>query len=58
MFLWMIAGVCIASSVVGNTYMWIGILSGVIAILATWGMIRTFEIETEKVYPKETQAYF
>lgn len=58
MFLWMISGVCIASSVSGNTHMWIGVLSGVLAVLATWGMIRTFEIETEKVYPKDTQAYF
>ncbi|KKR05592.1 MAG: hypothetical protein UT34_C0002G0099 [candidate division WS6 bacterium GW2011_GWF2_39_15] len=58
MFLWIIAGICISSSMSGFTYEYIGIMAGVLAILATWGMIRTFEMETDKIYPKNNQAYY
>ncbi|MBI2357217.1 hypothetical protein HYV12_04170 [Candidatus Dojkabacteria bacterium] len=58
MFLWIISGVCIASSMSGNTYMWIGVLSGISSILAAWGMVRTFETETDKIYPRENKAYY
>jgi hypothetical protein len=41
----------------GQTYEWIGITSGVIALLSIWGTIKTFELETDKIYPKESNYY-
>lgn len=58
MFLWIISGVCISSSISGFTHIWIGILSGVLSILATWGMIKTYEMETDKIYPRDNQVYY
>ncbi len=58
MFLWIISGVSISSAITANTYTWIGVLAGTLSILATWGLIRTFEMETDRIYPKDTKAYY
>jgi hypothetical protein len=39
------------------SYTWIGVLAGTISLLCIWGTIRTFELETDKIYPKENKYY-
>lgn len=56
-FLWIIAGIVISSTIRSETYSWIGILAGVLATIATWGLIKTFESETAKIYPEEGDTY-
>ncbi len=56
-FLWIIAGVTIASSVNMQTYSWVGILGGALALLSTWGLLKTFESETDRIYPEESNRY-
>lgn len=56
-FLWLISGVVISSSISMETYGWIGILAGVLTLVSTWGLLRTFEIETDKIYPEEGSRY-
>lgn len=41
----------------GQTYDWIGITAGVLALVCIWGTIKTFELETDKIYPKENNYY-
>lgn len=41
----------------GKTYDWIGISAGVFSLLCIWGTIKTFELEVEKIYPKENNHY-
>ena len=41
----------------GQTYDWIGITAGVLSLLCIWGTIKTFELETDKIYPKENNYY-
>lgn len=53
MFLWIISGIIISSSIAGQTFSWIGILAGVFSLLSTLGLLRTFESETAKIYPEE-----
>jgi hypothetical protein len=40
-----------------QSYGWVGISSGAIALICIWGTIKTFEIETDKIYPKENNYY-
>ena len=56
-FLWIICGVTIANTVALQTYSWIGISAGVLEILSAWGLLRTFEVETDKIYPKSNNQY-
>ncbi|HOT61143.1 MAG TPA: hypothetical protein PKW94_02530 [Candidatus Dojkabacteria bacterium] len=56
-FLWLATAITITHSIQGNTYPWIAITSGVIAFLVTLFTIKTFELETDKIYPIE-KKYF
>jgi hypothetical protein len=56
-FLWIVSGISIASCVMLQTYSWIGIVAGVLAILSAWGLLRTFEIETDRIYPRDNNRY-
>lgn len=57
MFLWIISGIVISSVLTGQTFTWIGVFAGVSALLATLGLLRTFETETDKIYPEEKNNY-
>jgi hypothetical protein len=56
-FLWIITGITISSSINMQTYSWIAILAGFFALLCTWGLLRTFEIETDRIYPEDKGNY-
>lgn len=56
-FLWLAAGITIAHTLQGNTYDWIGITAGSLAMLISLFTIKTFEIETAKIYPTEHKYY-
>lgn len=43
--------IAISNSLQGDSYTWVGITGGVLSLLSIWGLIKTFEIETNKVYP-------
>lgn len=57
-FLWIISSITIAASLTLTTHTWIGITAGIIAILSAWGLIRTFELETDKIYPRDRKPYY
>ena len=50
-FLLISSVITISNSLQGDSYMWVGIVGGVFTLLSLWGLIKTFEIETNKVYP-------
>ncbi|HCC67801.1 TPA: hypothetical protein DEP90_01135 [Patescibacteria group bacterium] len=51
--------IVIINTLQGDTYLWIGITAGVISLLCIWGLMKTFEIETEKIYPSRNKhSYF
>jgi hypothetical protein len=56
-FLTIASIIVVIHSLQGNTYGWIGIFTGVLALLCIWGTIKTFELETDKIYPKENNYY-
>lgn len=56
-FLWIITGITIASTVNLETYPWIGVLSGVLSLIAALGILKTFEKETDRIYPEESNRY-
>lgn len=56
-FLTICSSIVVVHTLQGNTYSWIGILAGVTSLLCIWGTIRTFELETDKIYPKENRYY-
>ncbi len=56
-FLWIVTGVIVSSTLLEQTYTWIAILAGTLSILCTWGLIRTFEVETAKIYPQTDKQY-
>ncbi len=49
--------ITIAQTIQGTCYEWIGIAAGVLSIFAIWGTIKTFEVEIDKIYPKEERLY-
>lgn len=51
-YLWIISGLIVANTLQGKTYIGIGVAAGVCALMASWGVLRTFEIESNKVYPE------
>lgn len=57
-FLWIACGITIAHTLQGNTYEWVGILAGSLALLASLFTIKTFEIETDNIYPTEHNRYY
>ncbi len=56
-FLWIIAAICISSAISLETYSWIGVLASLLSLLSAWGLLRTFEAETAKIYPKDNNGY-
>jgi len=56
-FLWITSAIIVATTIQGNTYTWIGILAGVVALISALGSIKTFEVETNKVYPDNRRYY-
>lgn len=56
-FLWIASAVVVINTLQDNTYSWIGILAGSISFLCGLGAIKTFEIETDKVYPDSRRYY-
>ena len=57
-FLWIACSITVAHTLQGNTYEWIGILAGVLALMASLFTIKTFEIETDNIYPVEHKKYY
>lgn len=47
--------ITVVSTLNGTTYIWIGVVTGTISLLCVWGLIKTFEIETEKIYPSNSK---
>jgi hypothetical protein len=56
-FLTIASIIIIAHTLQSQTYSWIGVSAGVTSLLSIWGTIRTFELETDKIYPKENSYY-
>lgn len=56
-FLWLATAITITHSIQGNTYTWVAITAGIMALLVTLFTIKTFELETDKIYPIE-KKYF
>ena len=56
-FLTIASIIVIIHTLQGQTYDWIGITAGVLSLLCIWGTIKTFELETDKIYPKENNYY-
>ena len=56
-FLLVASLVVIAQSIQGISYSWIGGLSAVLAIFSVWGTIKTYELEIDKIYPREKEIY-
>ena len=52
-FLWIISGICISQAISNNIYLWIGIVAGVLSLLSAFGILRTFDKETAKIYPED-----
>lgn len=49
--------VMITSAVSSSSYSWAGLVAFTWAIFIIWTLIRTFEIETDKIYPKNNPDY-
>lgn len=56
-FLLITSAIVIANTIQGNTYTWVGILAGVISLTSVLGALKTFEVETNKVYPDNRKYY-
>jgi len=50
--------IVITNTLQGDTYQWVGITSGVLSLFSIWGLIKTFETETNKVYPNSSKHSF
>ena len=56
-FLWVASGLIIKNSIAGDTYTWIGITAGLVSLFSGLGALKTFEVETNKVYPNNSKYY-
>jgi hypothetical protein len=57
-FLWIISALIIVNTLQAKTSIAIGITAGICALIATWGVLHIFEIESNKVYPEEGGKLF
>lgn len=58
-FLLIASIITISNSIQGDSYTWVGVAGGVLTLFSLWGLIKTFEIETDKVYPNSSKhSYF
>jgi hypothetical protein len=58
LFLLATCAVIITSTLRGETYQGIGLAAFLIAIFFMWGLIRSFEVEIAKIYPKGKNALY
>lgn len=56
-FLWIASAIVVLNTVQDSTYSWIGIMAGSTAFLCGLGAIKTFEVESNKVYPDSKKYY-
>ncbi|NMC08875.1 hypothetical protein GYA44_00910 [Candidatus Microgenomates bacterium] len=56
-FLTLASGIIVLQTIQGNCYTSIGIISGVVSLLSIWGTIKTFELETDNIYPRNNRYY-
>ncbi len=56
-FLTISSAIVIIHTLQGSSYQWTGIFAGVLALLTIWGTIRTFELETDNIYPRDNRYY-
>ncbi len=56
-FLTISVAIVIVQTIQGSTYDWVGITSGVISLFSIWGTMKTFELEIDKIYPREAKYY-
>lgn len=56
-FLLVASSIVVVHTIQNSTYHWIGILSGICGILAIWTTVKTYETETDKIYPRENINY-
>jgi hypothetical protein len=56
-FLWIVSSITIANTLQSSAYTWLGIIAGSCAFLVALGAIKTFEVETNKVYPDNKKYY-
>jgi hypothetical protein len=56
-FLWIASGVTIAHTLQGSTYTWVGIIAGTVALIASLFTMKTFDVETDNIYPREHKYY-
>lgn len=51
--------ITVSNSLNGESYAWVGVVAGVLSLLSIWGLVKTFEIETDRVYPNNREhSYF
>lgn len=51
------SAITVAHSIQGNAYNWVGITAIIVGILTIWGTIKTYQLETDKIYPRENIYY-
>lgn len=56
-FLWIVSAIVIVNTLQYDAYSWLGISAGVIAFIVALGAMKTFEVETNKVYPDNKKYY-
>jgi hypothetical protein len=56
-FLWVGCSIAVVNALQNSTYSWVGILAGVLAFICGYGALKTFELETDKVYPDRKRYY-
>jgi len=56
-FLWISSAICITNALNTNSYMYIAYIAGTLSFITALGAIKTFEVETNKVYPSNNKYY-
>ena len=56
-FLVIASSIIVIHTLQGDTFPWIGILAGTVALLTIWGAIKTFELEIDRIYPRDNKYY-
>lgn len=57
-FLWMVCFIIMSDVFAQGTYQWIGIFAFVVCTISTWVLIRTFEIESQIIYPDQPNKLY
>lgn len=56
-YFWIISVIIISQSLVDSVYPWMGTAAAVMMVLSIWGILRTFESETDRIYPRDKDNY-